>query len=213
LLFLLLATLKVKIPTHLGPTYLIFIPQQTAMQKIIFTLFGFAFLCLACNQPAKVESSTAKADVPATSKFKVLEGLPPIYENYEDIEFIFQQKNDTTYVINFWSTWCAPCVKELPYFEVVNKKYSDKKVKVILVSLDFPKQLETKLKPFLAKNNLQSKVLVLTDPDANSWVDKVNPTWSGAIPATVVYKGDNNEFYEKSFENLAELEEIIIPFL
>ncbi len=183
------------------------------MQKIILLLFSVVFLALACNQPSKVENSTAKATTPTPSKVKILEGLPPIYNDFEDLVFIFQQKNDTTYVINFWSTWCAPCVKELPYFEELNQKYANKKVKVILVSLDFPKQLETKLKPFLAKNNLQSEVLVLTDPDANSWVDKVNPTWSGAIPATVVYKGDKNEFYEKSFETLAELEEIVTPFL
>jgi len=102
------------------------------------------------------------------------------------LAFIFQQKNDTTYVINFWATWCAPCVKELPYFEKLNQKYTDKKVKVILVSQDFSKQLEKKLKPFLEKNKLQSEVLVLIDPDANSWIDKVNPAWSGAIPATVI---------------------------
>lgn len=183
------------------------------MQKIILLLFSIAFLGLACNQQNKVDNSTAKATAPMTPKVKTLAGLPPIYNDFEDLAYIFQQKNDTTYVINFWSTWCAPCVKELPYFEALNQTYSDKKVKVILVSLDFPKQLETKLKPFLAKNNLQSEVLVLTDPDANSWVDKVNPTWSGAIPATVVYKGDKNEFYEKSFETLAELTEIITPFL
>ncbi len=183
------------------------------MQKIIFLLLSFAFLGFACTQANKVENSTAKATAPNPPTVKVMEGLPPIYENFEDIEFIFQQKNDTTYVINFWATWCAPCVKELPYFEEITQKYADKKIKVILVSQDFSKQLETKLKPFLAKNKLYSEVLVLIDPDANSWIDKVNPAWSGAIPATVVYKGDKNEFYEKSFESLAELEEIIQPFL
>ena len=183
------------------------------MQKNILILLSITFLGLACNQPVQVENSTSKATVPTSSKIKIIEGLPPIYENFEDLAFIFQQKNDTTYVINFWATWCAPCVKELPYFEELNQKYEDKKVKVILVSQDFSKQLETKLKPFLEKNKLQSEVLVLIDPDANSWIDKVNPVWSGAIPATVVYKSDKNEFYEKSFENFEELEEIITPFL
>jgi len=183
------------------------------MQKIILLLFSFAFLAFACNQPNKVANSTAKATAATPAKVKILEGLPPIYTDFEDLEFIFQQKNDTTYIINFWATWCAPCVKELPYFEQLTEKYKEQKVKVILVSLDFSKQLETKLKPFLAKNNLQSEVLVLIDPDANSFVDKVNPAWSGAIPATVVYKGNKNEFYEKSFETLVELEEIVTPFL
>ena len=58
---------------------------------------------------------------------------------------------EKTYVINFWATWCAPCVKELPYFEEVNKEFKDKNTEVILVSLDFPSQIETKLKPYLKK--------------------------------------------------------------
>ena len=183
------------------------------MRKIIFPLIILVSLCLACNQPAKVENTTAKATTSTPLKFQVKEGLPPIYDNYEDLAFIFQQKNDTTYVINFWATWCAPCVKELPYFEDLTTKYANEKVKVILVSLDFSKQLEKKLKPFLKEHQLKSEVLVLIDPDANSWVDKVNPAWSGAIPATVVYKGDKNKFYEKSFESLVELEEVVTPFL
>ena len=61
---------------------------------------------------------------------------------------------DKTYVINFWATWCAPCVKELPYFEEVNKKYKDKNTEVVLVSLDFPSQIGSKLKPYLKKKGL-----------------------------------------------------------
>jgi len=140
-------------------------------------------------------------------------GLPPVYENFSDLKPIFHQKNDTTYVINFWATWCAPCVKELPYFEMINQKYADKKVKVILVSLDFKKQLDTKLRAFLNEKNLQSEIVVLIDPDANSWVDQVNPEWSGAIPATVVYKGSEQQFFEKSFDNQEELEAIINPLV
>lgn len=182
------------------------------MQKYLYLLFIIYFFG-ACSNSDVQNTAKAKATLSKTTNIKSLPGLPPIYERYEDLAPIFEQQNDTTYVINFWATWCAPCVKELPYFEELTTKYANEKVKVILVSLDFSKQLETKLKPFLAKNKLQSEVLVLIDPDANSWVDKVNPKWSGAIPATVVYKGDKNEFYEKSFESFEELEEVITLFL
>ena len=70
---------------------------------------------------------------------------------------------DKTYVINFWATWCSPCVKELPFFEEVNKKFNEKNTEVILVSLDFPSQIETKLKPYLKNNNIKSKVILLND--------------------------------------------------
>lgn len=183
------------------------------MQKIIITVFITMLFLTACQEATNTKSEAIKTNFPIAKTVKILPDLPPIYQHFDDLAPIFEHKNDTTYVINFWSTWCAPCVKELPYFEDLTAKYANQKVKVILVSLDFPKQLETKLKPFLKENNLQSEVLVLIDPDANSWVDKVNPKWSGAIPATIVYKGNKNKFYEKAFENLAELEEVVTPFL
>jgi len=74
---------------------------------------------------------------------------------------VLNNEDDKTYVINFWATWCAPCVKELPYFEQLNAEYHDKNVEVVLVSLDFPKLFESKLKPFIVKNDLQSQVIAL----------------------------------------------------
>ena len=183
------------------------------MQKIIVTLFLAILFLTACQDSDSAKTAKVKAVVSNSTSIKIVPGLPPIYERFEDLAPIFAQQNDTIYVINFWATWCAPCVKELPYFEALTEKYAAQKIKVILVSLDFSKQLETKLKPFLKENNLQSEVLVLIDPDANSWVDKVNPAWSGAIPATIVYRGKTSEFYEKSFDSLTELEEILTPFL
>lgn len=119
--------------------------------------------------------------------------------DYKTFEHFLNQKNDTTYVINFWATWCKPCVEELPNFEMLNSEYKSKKVKVILVSMDMSKQVETSLLPFIKRKNLQSKVIFLNDPDANSWIEKVDKSWSGAIPATVIYNKKQRRFYEQSF--------------
>ncbi len=119
--------------------------------------------------------------------------------DYNGLSSFLNQKDDTVYVINFWATWCAPCIKELPYFEEIGKNYKDKNVKVILVSLDFPKKVESSLIPFIEKKKLVSQVLHLDDPDANSWIEKVNKNWSGAIPATIIYKNEDVSFYEQSF--------------
>jgi thiol-disulfide isomerase/thioredoxin len=110
-------------------------------------------------------------------------------------------QNDTTYVINFWATWCKPCVKELPYFERVNREEGGNKVKVVLVSLDFKRNLDTHLKSFLNKNKIASTVVLLDEPDYNSWINDVSPDWSGAIPATVFINGSKGkrEFHEKEF--------------
>jgi len=118
------------------------------------------------------------------------------------------RQTDTVYIINFWATWCKPCVKELPFFEKISEKYKDQKVKVILVSLDFAKNYESMLIPFVKKKGLKSEVVLLSDPNSNDWIDKVSPIWSGAIPATLIYSKNSREFYEQSF-NYEQLDSIV----
>ena len=102
-------------------------------------------------------------------------------------------------MVNFWATWCKPCIKELPDFEKINEQYASQKVKVILVSLDFPGQMESRLIPFVEKRQIKSEVILLDDPDANGWIPKVDQEWSGAIPATLLYNKRERKFYERSF--------------
>lgn len=124
----------------------------------------------------------------------------------------YLELNDSkTYVVNFWATWCAPCVKELPHFEMLQSKYKDS-VEVILVSLDFPHQYETKLIPFIQKHDLKSKIVVLDDPDMNSWIPKVDPQWDGAIPVTLIYNASKRLFYSRTF-SYQELETELKTFL
>lgn len=119
--------------------------------------------------------------------------------DYNSLEKLLHKKDDKTYIINFWATWCKPCVQELPSFEKLNKVYKDKNVEVILVSLDFPNQIEKKVIPFINKHQLQSKVILMNDPDQNKWIPKISKKWSGSIPATLIYNKYSREFYEQSF--------------
>lgn len=127
------------------------------------------------------------------------DGIKILTYNYQDFEPLLHQTDDSVYVVNFWATWCAPCVKELPYFEKLHSEYKNRKVKVLLVSLDMNKQVETSLLPFVKKKKLQSEVVHLHDPDADAWISKVDPSWSGALPATVIYSKNQRKFYEQSF--------------
>jgi thiol-disulfide isomerase/thioredoxin len=117
--------------------------------------------------------------------------------SFAEFEKYLHNESDTVYVINFWATWCGPCRKELPEFEKIHKTYAPEKVKVLLVSLDFPTQLDKGLKTFLKSNQVTAGVVLLNEPDANAWIDKVDPAWTGSLPATLMYKGINRLFYEK----------------
>jgi len=131
---------------------------------------------------------------------------------YNELKTLLEKNDGKTYVINFWATWCAPCVKELPAFEKINKEYATKNVTVILVSLDFPKQVAKRLIPFINKKKLQSKVVLLNDINENFWIKAIDSTWSGAIPATIIYNGKDRKFYEQSFD-YDQLETELQPFL
>ena len=107
--------------------------------------------------------------------------------------------SDTTYVVNFWATWCKPCVAELPEFEKLHIDYKSKKVKVILVSMDFKEELTKRVKPFLQKNKYTCEVILLDEINGNDFINKISEQWSGAIPATLITKNNKMlfEFYEK----------------
>jgi thiol-disulfide isomerase/thioredoxin len=115
------------------------------------------------------------------------------------INKLIKNDSDKLRLINFWATWCVPCVKELKHFEEVNANYADKKVKVILISLDWSEDLETKLKPFIKERNIRSMVVNLDDPDANSWIPQVDQEWDGAIPATLFRYGKEKLFMPHTF--------------
>ena len=144
---------------------------------------------------------SCKKEVLATEKQEIDTSRVPVkVYNYKELKPLLEQKGDKIYVVNFWATWCAPCVKELPAFEKLNSVYASKDVEVLLVSLDFPKQINKRVIPFIAKKNLQSKVVLLDNGKDDSWFKSIDSNWSGAIPATLIYNKSKRNFYEQSFD-------------
>lgn len=121
-----------------------------------------------------------------------------------DLEKRIKNNSDTTYVVNFWATWCAPCVKELPDFDSINTTFKNEKVKMLLVSIDFKEDLKTKVIPFIAAKKLKAEVLLLDEVNGNYFIPKVSDQWSGAIPATLVVNNQKhiNHFFEKKLTYL-----------
>ncbi|MCS6833903.1 MAG: TlpA family protein disulfide reductase, partial [Flammeovirgaceae bacterium] len=88
------------------------------------------------------------------------------------------------------------------------KKYSPKDVQFLFVSLDFAKELTTKVVPFVARRSLTPYVWLLDEPNPDEWIDHIEPTWQGDIPATLFLNPKKNKriFLAKEFSTKEELE-------
>jgi len=108
---------------------------------------------------------------------------------------ILNNPSDKLHIINFWASWCGPCITELPEFKRVLLESDSSKVDFLFISLDFPSEIDKKLKPFLQKNNFPFEFALMNDTDYNSWIDIVDPGWQGNIPATLFYNNARSIHY------------------
>lgn len=104
-----------------------------------------------------------------------------------ELDSLLNRQGDKVYVVNFWATWCGPCVSELPYFEKVAGEYPVSKVDFALVSLDFPSQADKRLKEFIPKHRISLPVFLMTEVDYDLWIPLVDRSWQGNLPATLIF--------------------------
>jgi thiol-disulfide isomerase/thioredoxin len=126
-----------------------------------------------------------------------------------ELQASLQAEQDRIQVINFWATWCGPCIKELPLFEKLNADRKDVRVRLVSLDMDLDPNPE-KVRSFVARKKLQSEVIILDERNPNEWIDKVEKSWSGAIPATLIINNKNGKrkFVERALLE-GELEKLI----
>ncbi len=110
-----------------------------------------------------------------------------------------QSGKDTAYIVNFWATWCLPCIEELPHFEKLTQQVGAEKLKVLLVSVDYRSQYETTVKSFVRNKGLKNEVFLLNETDPQEFINRIDPSWSGAIPATIFFYQGRRKFFEGEF--------------
>jgi thiol-disulfide isomerase/thioredoxin len=127
----------------------------------------------------------------------------------DQLKNLIESKSEHIKVINFWATWCAPCIKEIPLFEKLGQERSDVKVTLVSMDLDLDPDAE-KVHKFVARKKLQSRVLILDATSPNLWIDQIEKEWSGALPATLIVNGKTGQrkFVEKELHE-GELEKLI----
>jgi len=118
-----------------------------------------------------------------------------------DVVNYYSQQTDSVYVINFWATWCKPCVEELPYLQSITKKYAGKKVTLLLVSLDLASFYPDKIQSFATKQAVNASIVWLNETDADYFCNRIDKKWSGSIPATIIVNAATGykQFYEQQF--------------
>lgn len=161
--------------------------------KFINLIAGLSLLLfLACTSPKGDQelANTAVSAAPGNTARDFQ--LEKVIRFRELEEYIATSADDKVKVINFWATWCAPCVKELPFIDSLRNTYSPDEVEVLLVSLDFPDEL-AKVNTFLQRKKIGSTVWLLDESDPNLFIDKVDPSWSGAIPATLLIRNSTDK--------------------
>ena len=151
-------------------------------------IFNLLFLTLSCK--------SKKTDYNATIE---------ILDQFSDLQSIIDSEDYELLVLNFWATSCPPCIKEMPHFNRLESEYRNNKIKILLVSLDKVTELETRIYPFVEKHGIIPEVLILTDQNYSNWTDKIDESWYGALPATLIIKREKKKFRFGSYESYDEL--------
>jgi peroxiredoxin len=103
------------------------------------------------------------------------------------VRVLEQARGKDVVVVNFWATWCPPCVKEMPVFVELYRTYASKGVRLVSVSVDHPDTLVDRVQPFVKTHALPFPVYVLSDRSPDNVDKALGVDWGGAVPATFVF--------------------------
>lgn len=118
------------------------------------------------------------------SVFSLVQAQPVKQWKIDDL-LNYTEQSDSVLVINFWATFCGPCIAELPYFHSITDKYKQQKVKLLLVSLDFKESYPKKIRDFAKKRKYKAEIVWLNEEKPDDFCPKVDSSWTGSMPATL----------------------------
>lgn len=133
----------------------------------------------------------------------------------EGLQARLEKEKGRVVVVNYWATWCEPCREEFPDLVELQRRYHDRGVTVLAVSLDSPGERETEVKKFLAEQRPVFPVFLKTDKeDPDTFINAINKEWTGELPATFLYdrRGNRTGAYLGK-QTLSSLEAAVKPLL
>jgi thiol-disulfide isomerase/thioredoxin len=158
--------------------------HQLMRTSAIRLLMLFAALTLSScsrteDQNAHIRYETAQ---PASENPIVVRPI-----NESALKALIRERRGKMLLLNIWATWCAPCVAEFPDLVKCSQAFDTSAVEVVAISADYPDEIESKIIPFLRKVNVPFRVYVAQFDRQEDFINAVNPKWSGALPASLIY--------------------------
>lgn len=191
------------------------VPKEHYIHMTRIKISGVFILLIAMLFAAcKSDLETYRVEKAIPTDVITSQGVTVNVYDFPALSTMLEYDHDTLYLFNFWATWCSPCVKELPYFDMIDSAYADQPVRVILISLNFVEDTEDLLIPFIIDHDIDATVVLLDETDGDSWIPRVDASWDGAIPATLFKHKDNTNFKVHSFtyeELVEEVESFLNP--
>ena len=136
-----------------------------------------------------------------------------VITEYSELEEMLLKEPDKTWVVNFWATTCPPCLKEMPHFRELEREFVNADLKVLLVSLDLERHLDQRVYPFIQKHDITPQVVLLADQNYSAWTDEIDPSWFGALPATLILCEGKRKFRFGMYESYHQLKTDLVDLM
>ena len=138
--------------------------------------------------------------------------VEPIDE--KGLERLLHDRKEKILLLNVWATWCQPCVEEFPDLVELYSEYQNAAVDIVAISVDYPDEVESKILPFLASQNVSFPVYVADIKKDEDLINALNPSWSGAVPATFIFDAAGKQrvfmFGQKNYKTFkAEIDTVL----
>lgn len=154
------------------------------MHRVTLIIVSAVFLCGAHGGMVNTERPIAHQ--PNTEQSQVVvEPVRTIDE--KGLRKLIKTRNKKVLFLNIWATWCAPCVEEFPDLVKLSQHYNPNEVEIVAISADFPDEVDSKILPFLKKQKVSFKTYVAKFENQDSFINSLNKSWNGALPATFIY--------------------------